>query len=151
MVVVDRSNLPDYEQLVKFLFQPFLTATEALRVDCEYTLDRRRVLIRVAVADSDQGTAFGRGGRNIQAIRTVLQAVTVDRSIHLDVYGSNSGQRERDSERSISDGDRSNARNDRPAGSRPARSMPTRRQPNGGDSSAGGGDRPTIPPPQPRR
>ncbi len=148
MVDAERSNLPDYERLVKFLFQPFLTATEALGVDCEYTLDRHRVWIRVAVASTDQGSAFGRGGRNIQAIRLVLQSAATlgGQSIHLDVYGSNSGQRERDGDREASDDDRSSTRRSPPA------PKPTRKPSNGEErSAASGGDNPSLPPPRPRR
>jgi uncharacterized protein len=147
-VSTPQPNLPDYGQLVKFLFQPFLSATDAISVDCEYTIDRQRVWIRVAIASTDRDTAFGRGGRNIQAIRTVLQAAAaaVGQSIHLDVYGSNSGSRHLDSDRSRDDA--TNARVSpgvgAASGSRPVRSAPNRR-------SADGGDSPSVPPPRPRR
>jgi uncharacterized protein len=148
MVSSTPSNLPDYRQLVKFLFQPFLSETETIGIDCEYTLDRQRVWIRVAVASSDQGSAFGRGGRNIQAIRTVLQAAatTVGQSIHLDVYGSNSGYRDRDSDRMSRDDEQTTARQSpaRDRVSSPVR-IGTNRQP------TTGGDRPSLPPPRPRR
>jgi uncharacterized protein len=151
MVATTQSNLPDYGQLVKFLFQPFLSTTEPIGVDCEYTLDRHRVWIRVAVASSDQGSAFGRGGRNIQAIRTVLQAAAtaVGQSIHLDVYGSNSSSRERDSDRTTRDDEPANP--GRSAGSRPTRSAPNRRPANGEDRPNGGDSPSNIPPPRPRR
>jgi uncharacterized protein len=150
MVAANQSNLPDYEQLVKFLFQPFLSATEPIGIDCEYTLDRHRVWIRVAVASSDQGSAFGRGGRNIQAIRTVLQAAAtaVGQSIHLDVYGSNSSSRDRDADRTSRDEDSANPA--RSTGSRPTRSAPNRRPANGEDRPSSG-DSPSVPPPRPRR
>ena len=145
MISTDRLNLPDYEQLVKFLFQPFLSATDAIGVDCEYTIERNRVWIRVAVAEPDRGSAFGRGGRNIQAVRTVLQAAAsaVGQSVHLDVYGHNSS--------SYSDSDR--LREDAPApnaNSRPRSAPPTRRSPDGEDKR-NGDDRPHVPPPRPRR
>jgi uncharacterized protein len=151
MIATTQSNLPDYGQLVKFLFQPFLSTTEPIGVDCEYTLDRHRVWIRVAVASSDQGSAFGRGGRNIQAIRTVLQAAAtaVGQSIHLDVYGSNSSSRERDSDRTTRDDEPANP--GRSAGSRPTRSAPNRRPANGEDRPNGGDSPSNIPPPRPRR
>jgi uncharacterized protein len=149
--------MPDYVQLVRFLVQPFLTSTEAIGVDCEYTLDRQRVWIRVAVPSSDRDTAFGRGGRNIQAIKAVIQAAatTVGQSIHLDVYGSNFS-RDRDADRGADRSDERNSRRpsgDRPSGSRPPRSMPTRRSASNGEdrSSSGGGDSPSLPPPRPRR
>ena len=140
-------NLPDYEQLVKFLFKPFLSATEAIGVDCEYTIERRRIWIRVAVATADQGSAFGRGGRNIQAIRTVVQAAaaTVGQSIHLDVYGNNSSSRHADSDDGQDNGGGS-------SGSRPARSAPNRRSSGGEDAPAEDlRQRSNVPPPKPRR
>jgi uncharacterized protein len=160
---VDRSNVPDYGQLVQFLFQPFLSVADAattshgsaLSVDCEYTIDRRRVWIRVAITSSDQGSAFGRGGRNIQAIRTVLQAAAtaVGQSIHLDVYGSSSSSKTENGDRS----DRQSAHpgrgataGDRPSAGRPTRSAPHRRPASGGDPPSGS-DSPGTPPPRPRR
>lgn len=58
----------------------------------------------MAFDDPDKGRVYGRGGRNIQAIRTVLEAAaqTAGESIYLDIYGSGLGDRsgsERSSER----------------------------------------------------
>jgi uncharacterized protein len=142
-VSTPQPNAPDYGQLVKFLFQPFLSAADAIGVDCEYTIDRRRVWIRVAIASDDQGSAFGRGGRNIQAVRTILQsaATAVGQSVHLDVYGSNnSSSRHRDSDE---DRDTSNNSMSAPTENRPPRSKPIRRSADGDSSSS--------PPPRPRR
>ncbi|WP_373539624.1 KH domain-containing protein [Chamaesiphon sp.] len=145
-VSTDRPNLPDYPQLVKFLFKPFVSAPEEIGVDCEYTIERHRVWIRVAVAEPDRGSAFGRGGRNLQAIRTVLQAAaaSVGQSVHLDVYGSNSN--------SYSDADRS--RDDeidpeRVPSNKPRSAPPTRRAPDGEDRR-NGEDRPNVAPPRRR-
>jgi hypothetical protein len=93
---VSSVSSPDYVELVKFLVQPFLESADALKVDCEIAPRPRRVLIRLAFEGEDKGRVFGRGGRNIQAIRTVLQAVaqTAGYSAHLDIYGSQSGGRE---------------------------------------------------------
>jgi uncharacterized protein len=137
------SDAPDYGQLVKFLFQPFLSVVEELSVDCEYTIDRHRVWIRVAVANTDQGSAFGRGGRNIQAIRTVVQAAatTVGQKIVLDVYGNNAGSRMETADRYE---DRSST------GERPVRSAPNRRTQNGGETP-NGGERDNVPKPRPRK
>jgi uncharacterized protein len=148
-VATPDSNLPDYGQIVKFLFQPFLNDTAAMGVDCEYTIDRHRVWIRVAVASDDQGSAFGRGGRNIQAVRTVLQAAaaTVGQSIHLDVYGSSSS-RFRDADDTP---DRATSSDQRSSGSRPNRVAPTRRSRDGEEQSDRSGDSPSVPPPRPRR
>jgi uncharacterized protein len=144
MVSSNQSNSIDYVQLVKFLLQPFLTATDQMAIDCEYTLDRHRIWIRVAVATDDQGTVFGRGGRNLQAIRTVVgaAATAVGQSIHLDVYGSNSSSRDRDGDE----------RRSSPPSDRPPASKPTRRAENGnGEERPKIGDSPSLPPPRPRR
>ncbi|MDF5718566.1 MAG: KH domain-containing protein [Rhizonema sp. NSF051] len=87
---------PDYVGLVKFLTQPFLDSPGSLKVDCEITHTRKRAWIRVAFDDTDKGKVFGRGGRNIQAIRTVLSAAAdaAGHSVYLDIYGSASGNRE---------------------------------------------------------
>ncbi|MDY6938453.1 MAG: KH domain-containing protein [Cyanobacteriota bacterium] len=81
---------PDYEGLVKFLLAPFLESPESLSVDCEQSSSRPKILIRVAFEAPDKGRVFGRGGRNISAIRTSLEAIgqTVGQSVHLDIYGS---------------------------------------------------------------
>lgn len=83
------SSQPDYAGLVKFLVEPFLESPAALRVDCEVSPNRARVWVRLAFDASDKGRVFGRGGRNIQAIRAVLEAAaqTVGYTAHLDIYG----------------------------------------------------------------
>ncbi len=135
-------TLPDYEQLVKFLFQPFLSAPEAIGVDCEYTIDRQRIWLRVAVATPDRDTAFGRGGRNIQAIRTVLQAaaMAVGQSIYLDVYGHTSNSRSMDSSDS----------GDAPRENRSSGIKPTRRSADNGDTAEEipSSPRSSVPPPR---
>ncbi|NJL19977.1 MAG: KH domain-containing protein [Leptolyngbyaceae cyanobacterium SM1_3_5] len=80
---------PDYAGLVRFLIAPFLESADALKVDCEIAPRPRRVLVRLAFEGEDKGRVFGRGGRNIQAVRTVLQAVaqTVGYTAHLEVLG----------------------------------------------------------------
>jgi len=52
-----------------------------------------RVLIRLAFEGDDKGRVFGRGGRNVQAVRTVIQAVAKasGHSAHLEVFGSQTG------------------------------------------------------------
>ncbi len=134
-------NLPDYEQLVKFLFQPFLCEPDAIGVDCEYTIERQRIWLRVAVATADRDTAFGRGGRNIQAIRTVLQAAAtaVGQSIYLDVYGHTSNSRQMDSSDS----------GDAPRENRSSGIKPTRRSADNGDTPEEmPSPRSSVPPPR---
>jgi hypothetical protein len=83
---------PDYVGLVRFLIEPFLEAPQRLSVDCERSNANERVWIRLAFEGADKGRVFGRGGRNIQAIRTVLQAAAqaAGQSVHLDIYDSDS-------------------------------------------------------------
>ena len=87
---------PDYVGLVKFLIEPFLEETEFLQVDCEYIASSNKVWLRVAFDTADKGKVFGRGGRNIQAVNTVLEtaAINAHQSLYLDVYNSdrNSGR-----------------------------------------------------------
>ncbi len=91
-VVADSSATvpPDYENLIRFLIQPFLESPDALRLDCETSPNKARVWVRLAFEGVDKGRVFGRGGRNIQAIRTVLSAIAqlAGQSIHLEVYGT---------------------------------------------------------------
>ncbi|MBW4659647.1 MAG: KH domain-containing protein [Drouetiella hepatica Uher 2000/2452] len=97
----EATSSPDYAGLVRFLALPFLESPESLRVDCEISPRTSRVLVRVAFEGEDKGRVFGRGGRNIQAIRTVLQAVaqSAGRMAHLEVFGSSSLDREESEER----------------------------------------------------
>lgn len=80
---------PDYIELVRFLVQPFLESPDALKVDCEVHSAKARVWIRLAFDGSDKGRVFGRGGRTIQAIRTVVEAAAqaVGHTVYLDIYG----------------------------------------------------------------
>jgi uncharacterized protein len=80
---------PNYIELVRFLVTPFLEFPESLVVDCEVSGARHRVLVRIAFASSDKGRVFGRGGRTLQAIRTVLEAAATleEKSAYLEVFG----------------------------------------------------------------
>ncbi|MEM1392075.1 MAG: KH domain-containing protein [Cyanobacteria bacterium P01_H01_bin.150] len=82
---------PDYVSLVNFLMQPFLESPDTLSVDCEISHSTKRAWIRIAFDSADKGKVFGRGGRNIQAIRTVISAAAqaAGQSAYLDIYGSN--------------------------------------------------------------
>ncbi|HEY9748703.1 MAG TPA: KH domain-containing protein [Allocoleopsis sp.] len=84
-----RSANPNYAGLVRFLIQPFLESPESLKVDCEISTSRPRIWIRLAFDSSDKGRVFGRGGRNIQAIRTVLEAAAQSsgQAVYLDIFG----------------------------------------------------------------
>lgn len=87
-------NSPDYVGLVRFLIEPLLEVPEALRINCEQANQSKRVWIRVAFEESDRGRVWGRGGRNIQAIRTLLDATAqgAGQSVYLDIYGSQEHQ-----------------------------------------------------------
>ncbi|WP_225886413.1 KH domain-containing protein [Leptolyngbya sp. PCC 6406] len=80
---------PDYPAMVRFLMEPFLEVTDSLKIDCETAANASKVWVRVAFEGDDRGRVFGRGGRNIQAIRTVLRATAAiaGQVAHLDVYG----------------------------------------------------------------
>ncbi len=96
---------PDYIGLVRFLLEPFLENSESLHAHCEYLPSTNKIWLRVAFDIEDKGKVFGRGGRNIQAIRTVLQtaATKVNHSLHLDVFGSGlSSDKDRSSDRGAS-------------------------------------------------
>lgn len=86
------SSVPDYHQLVQFLVEPLLESPESLSIDCEALNDQKRVYIRVAFEGEDKGRIFGRGGRNLQAIRTVIDtaALGAAQSAYLEVYGAES-------------------------------------------------------------
>lgn len=81
---------PDFSGLVKFLVEPFLDAPEALRIDCEQNTVQAKVWIRVAFSGDERGKVFGRGGRNIQAIRNVVRATAAlwGWSAYFDVFGA---------------------------------------------------------------
>jgi uncharacterized protein len=89
---------PDYSGLVRFLVEPFLDSPTSLSIDCERSPSKGRVWIRLAFEAADKGRVFGRGGRNIQAIRMVIQSVAqaAGQSAHLDIYESQSGSASRD-------------------------------------------------------
>ncbi len=94
-----QAAIPDYASLVRFLLTPFLENPKSLSVDCEISQANLRVWIRVAFEGEDKGRVFGRGGRNIQAIRTVLEAsaLAAHQFAHLDIYGGTGFGRENDS------------------------------------------------------
>jgi uncharacterized protein len=80
---------PNYIELVRFLVTPFLEFPESLMVDCETYASQHKVLVRLAFAGSDKGRVFGRGGRTLQAIRTVIEAsgTLAGQRVYLEVYG----------------------------------------------------------------
>jgi|GEM_PF-344034 len=116
-------STPDYVGLVSFLVKPLLDAPDSLRVDCEVSPNtprpnKARVWIRLAFEGSDRGRVFGRSGRNIQAVRTVLQAAaqSVGQTLHLDVFSTDA------------DGEAASQDSQQFTDSRPESTRPTRRQ-----------------------
>jgi uncharacterized protein len=91
------ASAPDFSRLVEFLVQPFLDTPSALKLDCETHPAKARVWIRLAFEGSDKGRVFGRNGRNIQAIRTVVEAAAqaVGYTAHLEIYGDRESKPER--------------------------------------------------------
>jgi predicted RNA-binding protein YlqC (UPF0109 family) len=80
---------PDYLGLVKFLLQPLLDESDVLSLDCEHLNNKQKVWIRLAVTGDDKGKIFGRGMRNMEAVKTILQtaATAVGQSVHIELYG----------------------------------------------------------------
>lgn len=85
---------PDYLALVKYLVTPFLESPDTLRADCEQVNNQQKVWLRLAFDPQERGKVYGRGGRNIQAIRTLLQtsASIVGQSLSLEIYEDKSSQ-----------------------------------------------------------
>jgi len=79
---------PNYAALVRFLVEPFLLSPERLKLDCEISQAGSRIWLRLALEEEDKGRLFGRGGKNIQAIRTLLQVVATQagQSFNLEIY-----------------------------------------------------------------
>ncbi|HEY9824585.1 MAG TPA: KH domain-containing protein [Stenomitos sp.] len=80
---------PNYVALVRFLVTPFLEFPESLVVDCETYAGKQKVRIRLAFAESDKGRVFGRSGRTLHAIRTVVETAgkLSGQVAYLEVYG----------------------------------------------------------------
>lgn len=79
---------PHYEKLVRFLIEPFLEEPQTLSVNSEINPNSRKIWLRIAFDKGDRGKVFGRGGRNIQAIRTAIQTAASAHkdSVFLDIY-----------------------------------------------------------------
>jgi predicted RNA-binding protein YlqC (UPF0109 family) len=87
-VDINSDSKPDYDGLVRFLIEPLLESPELLSFDCEQIPSTRRVWIRLAFEENEKGKVYGRGGRNIQAVRTVLQtaAQVAGDTLYLEIY-----------------------------------------------------------------
>lgn len=71
----ESQRVPNYPALVSFLLEPFLDYPGDLRIDCELLARGTKHWLRISMNESDRGRAYGRGGRNIQSIRQVLESV----------------------------------------------------------------------------
>lgn len=118
---------PDYAAIVRFLIEPFLESPESLRVDCEIHPRQAKAWIRLAFDEAEKGRVYGRGGRNIQAIRTVLSGVAqlAGHSVFLDIYDEKPDNNSSFSPRNGRDrGPQGRSSSSRPSGSRRSVSTP---------------------------
>ena len=79
----------DYQALARFLLEPLIDLPSDLHISTETTAHNTKVWLRVSLGQADRGRAFGRGGRNIRAIRAVLRAAgkNVGQNVSLEVLG----------------------------------------------------------------
>jgi predicted RNA-binding protein YlqC (UPF0109 family) len=79
---------PNYAQLLSFVLTPLLEQPEALRLHQEVSQKGDRVWLRLAVAPNDRGKVLGKGGKNMQVIRTILTATAKNagHSLNLELY-----------------------------------------------------------------
>lgn len=93
------STKPDYDGLVRFLIEPLLESPELLSFDCESVPSTKRVWIRLAFEENDKGRIYGRGGRNIQAVKTVLEtaASIAGDTLYLEIYDEQGRNRSKNS------------------------------------------------------
>ncbi|MGC1306955.1 MAG: KH domain-containing protein [Phormidesmis sp.] len=112
MSTPDRSATPqtNFEALARFLMSPFLDKPESLKFHIENLAGGKKMWLRAAFdEDEDKGRVFGRGGRNIKAMRAVLAAAAKhsDMTVNLSVFGEPQLERSEHSERG---GDRTHSR-----------------------------------------
>lgn len=119
---------PDYSALVRFLVEPFLLSSEGLKLDCEISQAGSRVWLRLALAEEDKGRLFGRWGKNIQAVRTVLGMVATQagQSVNLEIYDEPKGG-DRPDRSSESYSERNHGERRETSFPRPSRSLDTPR------------------------
>lgn len=89
---------PNYVELTRFLMEPLLDSPEHLKVSEEVLGGGSKVWVRVALSEeADRGRFFGRGGRNIQAVRNILRAAgeNAEQKVTLEVFGAGPEQEER--------------------------------------------------------
>ncbi len=82
--------MADYEALARYLMEPFLDKPEELKFHIESLSGGKKLWLRAAFNEAeDKGRVFGRGGRNIKAIRqTIMVAGSLeDMTVNLSVFG----------------------------------------------------------------
>lgn len=92
----------DYEAIAHFLMAPFLDNPAALKFHVETLAGGKKLWLRAAFDETeDKGRIFGRGGRNINAIRTVVAAAAklAGMTVNLSVFGEPEPERSERSER----------------------------------------------------
>ena len=97
----------EYEALARFLMAPFLDKPEVLKFHSETLAGGKKLWLRAAFdEDEDKGRVFGRGGRNIKAVRTVIAATAKlsDMTVNLSVFGEPEPERSDRGERSSGGG-----------------------------------------------
>lgn len=86
----EATNAPllDYSALARFLLAPLIDISDDLKITSEVTA-QNKVSLQVSLGKADRGRAFGRGGRNIRAIRTILRAAgkNVGQTVSLEIVG----------------------------------------------------------------
>ena len=113
----DNTQIPqltttDFEALARFLMGPFLDRPEELKFHVEKLAGGKKLWLRAAFnEEEDKGRVFGRGGRNIKAMRNVMMAAAKqsDITVNLNVFGEPEPERSERSGRSDG-GDRSRGR-----------------------------------------
>ena len=90
--IADSAPLLDYPALARFLLEPLIDLPEDLHISSEVTAHNKKVSLRVSLGQADRGRAFGRGGRNIRAIRTIIRAAgkNVGQNVSLEIIGGES-------------------------------------------------------------
>lgn len=87
----------DFEAIARFLFEPFLDQPEALKFHAETLAGGKKLWLRAAFDEAeDKGRVFGRGGRNIKAMRQVIGAAAQmsGKVVNLSVFGEPVPERE---------------------------------------------------------
>ena len=86
----------DFEALARFLMGPFLDKPDELKFHVEKLAGGKKLWLRAAFnEEEDKGRVFGRGGRNIKAMRNVMMAAAKqsEMTVNLSVFGEPEAER----------------------------------------------------------